>query len=172
MKRIGFGGGCHWCTEAVFQFFKGVEKVDQGWIQSTVPYNSFSEAVIVNFDPNKISLEQLLEAHLMTHSSTSNHSLREKYRSALYYFDKNDKELGVKILQKIGLKNQQDYVLKILPFLNFKSNSKESLNYYQKNKEAPFCDRFIRPKLMKLEEKYNLTSKKSHDFVSGIIANK
>ena len=43
ISKIGFGGGCHWCTEAVFQSLKGVAKVEQGWIASFDEYNSFSE---------------------------------------------------------------------------------------------------------------------------------
>ena len=50
MKKIGFGGGCHWCTEAIFQALNGVESVEQGWISSLNPYDTFSEAVIVHFN--------------------------------------------------------------------------------------------------------------------------
>ncbi|WP_317040044.1 peptide-methionine (S)-S-oxide reductase [Flavobacterium tructae] len=90
MNTIGFGGGCHWCTEAVFDFFKGVTNVQQGWIKSEAPDDTFSEAVLVDFDSRIIPLEVLIEAHLITHSSTSNHSMREKYRSAIYFFDRNE----------------------------------------------------------------------------------
>jgi len=50
VKKIGFGGGCHWCTEAVFQSLRGVLFVEQGYIASTEPNSSFSEAVIVSYD--------------------------------------------------------------------------------------------------------------------------
>lgn len=154
MNKIGFGGGCHWCTEAVFQFFDGVEKVEQGWIESNSPHNSFSEAVIVHFDPEKIDLETLIEAHLMTHSSTSNHSFREKYRSAIYHFSEMDKKMAEKILARFKVKHKLDYILKILPFKKFKPNTEEYLNYYLKNQEAPFCSAYILPKLKKLKAKY------------------
>ncbi len=85
-KRIGLGGGCFWCSEAVFQNLRGVAQVAQGFIYSHPPHDSLSEAVLVDFDPAQISLADLIEIHLRTHASTSQHSMRQKYRSAIYAF--------------------------------------------------------------------------------------
>ena len=84
LERIGFGGGCHWCTEAVFQTLAGVEGVRQGFTRSDPPHDSWSEAAEIEFDPGRIALEDLLAVHLSTHASTSAHHLRGKYRSAVY----------------------------------------------------------------------------------------
>ena len=73
MKKVGFGGGCHWCTEAVFQSLIGVVRVDQGFIAPKSALNSFSEAVLVYFDERIISLDDLLLIHVYTHESTKNH---------------------------------------------------------------------------------------------------
>jgi len=73
-KKIGFGGGCHWCTEAYFQSLKGVEEVEQGWISAVTPNEAFSEAVIVHYDEHVIALNILISIHLHTHASTKNHS--------------------------------------------------------------------------------------------------
>ncbi|MEM9546265.1 MAG: peptide-methionine (S)-S-oxide reductase [Bacteroidota bacterium] len=81
-QKVGFGGGCHWCTEAVFQSLNGVTEVEQGWIASKeAPL--LSEAVIVHYDEKIIDLTILIEIHLRTHSATSSHSMRSKYRSAI-----------------------------------------------------------------------------------------
>ena len=86
LTQIAFGGGCHWCTEAVFQSLIGVSQVEQGFVASIDENSGFSEAVIVHFDAAKISLAVLIEIHLHTHKSTVNHSMRAKYRSAVYTF--------------------------------------------------------------------------------------
>ncbi len=55
--EAGFGGGCHWCTEAVFRSLCGVQTVRQGFIASDPPQDSYSEAVVVTWDPDEITLE-------------------------------------------------------------------------------------------------------------------
>ena len=50
-QKIGFGGGCHWCTEAVFQSLRGVTEVEQGFIKSHAPHDRYSEAVVVTYHP-------------------------------------------------------------------------------------------------------------------------
>ena len=82
--RIGFGGGCHWCTEAVFQALRGVEGVEQGWASSLDEPARFSEAVRVRFDARAVPLEVLVAVHLHTHACTSRPPLRRRYRSAVY----------------------------------------------------------------------------------------
>ncbi len=154
MERIGFGGGCHWCTEAVFQFFKGVEKVEQGWISSPSPNEAYSEAVIVHYHTEKINLEILIEAHLMTHASTVNHRFRTKYRSAIYYFSEADKITATDLLQKLEEEKKLNYIIQMLPFAAFKLNEEKYLNYFQQNKEAPFCQTYIIPKLKMLQQKF------------------
>ena len=84
IKTIGLGGGCHWCTEAVFQSLRGVTQVEQGYIAAIAPDDSLSEGVIVHYNPAIISISVLIEIHLHTHKSTSNHSMRDTYRSAVY----------------------------------------------------------------------------------------
>ena len=94
ISKIGFGGGCHWCTEAIFQSLIGVENVQQGWIASNGDNSSFSEAVIVEYNATIIPIEVLIEIHLHTHKSTSSHSMRKKYRSAIYVFNKENAEIS------------------------------------------------------------------------------
>ncbi len=155
MEKVGFGGGCHWCTEALFSHLRGVSKVEQGWISSTLKEaESFSEAVIVYFDDTIVPLEVLVEVHLLTHSATSQHKMREKYRSAIYTF--NEKQ--TKATEAIMIEKQKLFtkplVTKIYPFKAFKLNDEKFLNYYEKNKEKPFCKTYIAPKLKMLMEKY------------------
>lgn len=150
MLKIAFGGGCHWCTEAVFQSLIGVSKVEQGFVASTGENKAFSEAVIVHFNPESIPLSVLTEIHLLTHKSTSNHSMRKKYRSAVYVFsDGQYREIDL-ILKDLQRQFNLPIITKILFFENFKPSEEVFINYYYSNPEKPFCKTFITPKLQYL----------------------
>ena len=146
MNKIGLGGGCHWCTEAVFQSVIGVQKVEQGYISSSKPYDSMSEAVIVYYN-EEVDLEQLLDIHLETHASTQLHSRRKEYRSAVYYFEESEKEVIEIVLNTLSQKHDKKYITTILPFITFKPSRKSIQNYYKTRPDAPFCKRYIKPKL-------------------------
>ena len=147
IKRIGLGGGCHWCTEAVLQVVPGVMKVEQGYIASEGEAAAFSEAVIVQFDTEVVSLKQLIRLHLQTHHSTSSHSFRKKYRSAVYYFQPEEGEESLKILEQLQRDFEKKIITEILPFRSFRASRESLQNYYKKNPEAPFCSKYIEPKL-------------------------
>lgn len=153
--KIALGGGCHWCTEAVFQALKGVCKVEQGYVASVGANTAFSEAVIIHFNKDIIALSVLIEVHLHTHKSTSNHSMRDKYRSAVYYFSEDQKNEVDIILKDLKGVFEEDIITKTLPFSEFKASRESIQNYYQKNPEKPFCRKFINPKLELLKNKYS-----------------
>ena len=155
LTKIAFGGGCHWCTEAVFQSLIGVKKVEQGWVTSTEKNNTFSEAVIVHFYADKIELKTLIEVHLLTHKSTSNHSMRRKYRSAVYYFTNHQKEEIFKIIEELQSNFNEKIITQTLEFKRFKSSTEEFQNYYKSNPKKPFCKNYIQPKLKFLLENFS-----------------
>jgi peptide-methionine (S)-S-oxide reductase len=146
LTKIAFGGGCYWCTEAVFQSLIGVEKVAQGFICSEGKNKAFSEAVIVYFN-EKISLKLLIEIHLHTHKSTVKHSMRDKYRSAIYYFTEEQKKESQQLLTSLQIDFDAQIITQILPFKDFKPSIEASQNYYIKNSQKPFCKKYIHPKL-------------------------
>ncbi|MEP1097398.1 MAG: peptide-methionine (S)-S-oxide reductase [Cyclobacteriaceae bacterium] len=152
-EKIGFGGGCHWCTEAVFASLKGVNKVEQGWISSEPPNEVLSEAVLVHFNPSIISLSILIEIHLLTHASASNHSMRDKYRSAVYSFSDND-EKAMRSLETLSERFDSPLMTRVLPFVSFESSPEKYQDYYQKNQGKPFCETHINPKLQLLMQEF------------------
>lgn len=152
VKKIGLGGGCHWCTEAVFQSLKGVLLVEQGFIASTHKSSTFSEAVIVTFNPEIINLQMLIEIHLRTHKSTKNESLRVKYRSAIYTFSEEQK---TKVNSILSTQCGDRFVTLVLSFSAFKSSLEAFTDYYYSNPEKPFCQTFIDPKLKMLITDYS-----------------
>ncbi|MDO5968537.1 peptide-methionine (S)-S-oxide reductase [Flavivirga aquimarina] len=159
--KIALGGGCHWCTEAVFQSLKGVIKVEQGYVASVEENSSFSEAVIVHFNTENIALKTLIEIHLHTHKSTSNHSMRSKYRSAVYVFSEEQKRVSEYIIKYFQKDFGHKLITKVYPFQSFKASREAIQNYYQKNPNKPFCKTFIDPKLKYLLQKFSYQVNKS-----------
>jgi peptide-methionine (S)-S-oxide reductase len=154
MMKLGVGGGCHWCTEGVFRSVVGVKEVKQGWISSEKPYQNWSEGIEVHFDPQLLHLPLLLAIHLHSHSCTANHSFREKYRSAIYYFNIDQKEVIHSALLEIQKDFDQPIITKVIPFKYFKLNEEQFLDYYYKNPELPFCTNHILPKLNALSKRF------------------
>jgi len=154
MIKIGFGGGCHWCTEAVFCALFGVEKVEQGFIRSAPPNDSYSEAVVVTFDPGKIDLATLIEVHLRTHSCTADHTMRVKYRSAIYVFSEAQSAVANDELGRLQMEFDAPIVTKIMNFSSFKNSDERFNNYYRDDPSRPFCTNYIDPKLKLLRERF------------------
>ncbi|MBT0608664.1 peptide-methionine (S)-S-oxide reductase [Aequorivita echinoideorum] len=155
LSQIALGGGCHWCTEAVFQSLIGVQSVSQGFVASTGENENFSEAILISFKSKEISLETLIEIHLHTHKSTVNHRMRKKYRSAIYYFSEVQKTECISILKKLQNSFDDTLITQILPFHQFQSSREELLNYYYSDVNRPFCQKYIKPKLQLLLDKFS-----------------
>ena len=149
-EKIGLGGGCHWCTEAVFQSLIGVLSVQSGWIASTGQDSALSEGVLVKYAPGEIDLRTILEIHLLTHSSANDHSMRGKYRSAVYTFSE---EQGIRVRNALEQLQQDEYsksIVRVLEFDAFKPVDQAFENYFLTDPERPFCKTYIEPKLKKI----------------------
>lgn len=155
VSQIAFGGGCHWCTEAIFQSIIGIESVQQGYVASIDDNDSFSEAVIVHYNMECVKLKTLIEIHLLTHKSRSNHSMRSKYRSAIYTFDDLQHQQVAGIMQILQKEQAEKYVTEVLPFQSFKPSREAITNYYYSNPKKPFCETFINPKLKLLIQHFS-----------------
>jgi len=155
MQVIGFGGGCHWCTEAVFQTLKGVLAVRQGFVTSDPPDDGWSEAVEIDFDATVVSLEDLLGVHLATHASTSNHKMRGKYRSAVYVPDPDTGVQAQALLQQFSEAAGTQFVTRILQNRGFKPSNVRFHDYYASDPSRPFCQTYIDPKLAKLRARFS-----------------
>ena len=154
LSHIGFGGSCHWCTEAIFLSVKGVTQVEQGWIASENDESGFSEAVIVTFNKTKVSLAMLIAVHLYTHSCTAQHSMRQKYRSAIYTFEKKQYLAATKAIDTLQKEFSDKIITMVIPFHAFKLNDEQYLNYYYNNPGKPFCQNIVNPKLQELLKKF------------------
>lgn len=109
--------------------------------------NSYSEAIEVTFDSSVIDLQTLVKIHLYTHASTSSHSMRGKYRSAVYAYDDVQFLQVQKILEDLQSEFDQTIVTQAYRFSEFKKNKPELLEYLFSSPERPFCKTYIHPKL-------------------------
>ena len=154
-EQIGFGGGCHWCTEAVFEALRGVTCVDQGWLAPADCTDDFSEGVTVAFDPGQIDLATLVAIHLHTHSCTSNHALRGRYRSAVYVFSAMQAQVAQDAIAGLqGTDFDRPIITQICVFGAFRGNAERYLRYATRHAGQPFCERFVHPKLTLLRERF------------------
>ncbi|MFA5299228.1 MAG: peptide-methionine (S)-S-oxide reductase MsrA [Lutibacter sp.] len=162
--------GCFWCTEAVFQRLKGVEKVTSGYTGGTLKNPTYSEvtsgntghaeALQIYFDPNVISYQEILEVFFSTHDPTSlnkqGYDVGTQYRSAIFYHSKEQKETAEKFI--ITLTEAKVFgkpiVTEITKFDTFYEAEEYHQNYYNNNKTQGYCVAVINPKLEKFIKKY------------------
>ncbi|TQI70802.1 peptide-methionine (S)-S-oxide reductase [Gramella sp. Hel_I_59] len=152
--KIGLGGGCHWCTEAVFKAVKGVHDVRQGYISAKDSPDKFYEGIVFNYDPELVKLEDLILIHLSTHQSMKDHSMRHKYRSALYVYDQLELEKTWETLKTVENSAGSKFITSVYELSSFKESRAEIRNYYQTDPQRPFCTRYIKPKLDLLFEEF------------------
>ena len=163
-----FGGGCFWCTEAIFQNLKGVEHVVSGYAGGTLENPSYwdlhdqetghAEVIKVEFNPDEIAYNDLLTVFFASHDPTQvnrqGNDVGTEYRSLILttsdkqkaevasYIDKLTKEDGLNIATQV------ESLIKFFPAEGYHQN------YYENNKSAPYCQIIIEPKLQKLQHKF------------------
>jgi len=161
------GGGCFWCTEAVFQEVKGVEKVVSGYSGGNVPghptyreicsgLTGHAEVIQITFDADVISYEDILVIFMTTHDPTTlNQQGADRgtqYRSVIYYHDNLQKEIAEVVSKEITPYYENPVVTEISPLDVFFEAEKEHQDYYRNNQEQGYCSFVISPKLTKLRK--------------------
>jgi peptide-methionine (S)-S-oxide reductase len=145
--KIGLGGGCHWCTEGIFQMLEGVTEVEQGFIRSDPPSDTWAEGVIVHFDPSVIDVSMLVAAHVRTHEARAPYKPDSKYRSAIYVYDDEQQKRAADAVSLLQREFNTALEIRILQFRDFKLSDERFRDYYATDPQRPFCRRYIEPKL-------------------------
>lgn len=154
-ETVTFSGSCYWCMEAIFQTLCGVVQVDQGFASPLNDRENVFEAVRVCFEPTRISLDTLIEIHLHMHKSTSAHSRRDKYRSAIYVADTHQKSAAEHSLMKHQRDFKEKLVTRVMLLGVFELSDPRYHNYYAQNPQRPFCRTYIAPKLQTLRQRFS-----------------
>ena len=165
-----FGGGCFWCTEAVFQMLKGVSKVESGYAggsTSSPTYEKVSggdsghaEVIRVTYDSDVISYEDLLTVFFGSHDPTTSNrqgaDVGEQYRSIILYESEGDKKTAERITKEIqeSLKDGSRVVTQVVPLGKFTPAESYHQNYYKNNSNAPYCMLVIEPKIEKVRKRF------------------
>lgn len=164
------GGGCFWCTEAIYLDLKGVERVQSGYSGGYIDKPSYKQvtsgttghAEVIQFlyDPTVISYGEILEIFWSTHDPTTlnrqGNDVGPQYRSAVFYHSEEQKkeaEFYKNKLNESGAFNRP-IVTEITPFTNFYVAEDYHQNYFNENGMQPYCQFVIRPKVEKFKKAF------------------
>ena len=169
-ETVVFGGGCFWCTEAVFKMLKGVISVMPGYAGGTTPNPTYesvcsgktgdAEVIKIDYQPSAIKLMTLLTVFFATHDpSTLNrqgNDVGTQYRSAIFYTTEAQKTDVLAFINEINNSNSagKPAVTEVKPLEKFFPAENCHQNYFANNPGNPYCEVVINPKLKKVQEKF------------------
>lgn len=160
------GGGCFWCLEALYETFDGVKAVTSGYSGGAKENPTYkqvcsdgtghAEVVQIEFDPRKITYEQILDIFWEIHDPTTLNrqgpDTGTQYRSVILYHDEAQKKAAEKSKNVAQAKYGGKIVTEIVPLKKFWPAEEYHQDYFRKNPNAPYCAYVISPKLQKLQK--------------------
>lgn len=167
-KMAIFGGGCFWCTEAIYKMLKGVVSVEPGYAGGTSPdptyddvssgHTGHAEVIKVEYDPELISYNDLLSVFFATHDPTTlnrqGNDVGTQYRSIILADDEQKKEAEAYLRELDGAANGDPIVTEVKLLEKFYPAESYHRDYYARNQDKPYCQLVISPKVKKAKEKF------------------
>lgn len=170
MQNATFGGGCFWCTEAVFQNLKGVTKVTSGYMGGKTVNPSYedicagdtghAEIIQIEYNEKEISFNDLLLIFFKTHDPTTlnrqGNDVGTQYRSVIFYHSQEQKKQAEEMIDNLTKEMVFDkpIVTEITPISEFYRAEEYHQNYYNTNPYKGYCALVIQPKLAKFTEQF------------------
>jgi peptide-methionine (S)-S-oxide reductase len=170
LETITLGAGCFWCVEAVFNELQGVRKVVSGYAGGHLPSPTYremcdkntghAEVVQIKFDPQQISLRELLDVFFTTHDPTTRNQqgadVGSQYRSIILYQSPQQKQIAEEVTADFNARKiwAAPIVTEIKPLEAFYPAEPEHLQYYQRNPDKAYCRIVIEPKVAKLRNQH------------------
>jgi peptide-methionine (S)-S-oxide reductase len=167
---ITLGGGCFWCVEAVFDQLRGVEQVTSGYAGGHVPNPTYrevcgkntghAEVVQVTFDPQQISLRDILEVFFTTHNPTTPNrqgaDVGPQYRSIILYHSDEQKRVAEEVIADFNARGlwTAPLVTQVEPMEAFYPAEEEHKDFYRRNPNQAYCQAVIAPKVAKLRKQH------------------
>ncbi len=167
LQKMTVGGGCFWCTEAVFDQIKGVDNVMSGYSGGNVPetptyrevcsgLTGHAEVIQVSFDPSVVSYEDLLNIFMTSHDPTTLNrqggDQGTQYRSVIFYHNEAQKTTAEKVLKDMDSHYEDPIVTELSPLGKFFPAEADHHDFYAKNPTQGFCAAVITPKIAKLRK--------------------
>jgi len=167
MQQALFGGGCFWCTEAVFLQLKGVNHVVSGYAGGHTPNPTYeaicngdtnhAEVILIEFDEQQINYQQLLTVFFAIHDPTTlnrqGNDIGTQYRSVIYYFNEQQKLESEKFIEQLKA-DGLNIVTELSPAPTFHSAEEYHQNFFARNPAQGYCNFAIPPKLLKLHSQF------------------
>ncbi|HEY9190376.1 MAG TPA: peptide-methionine (S)-S-oxide reductase MsrA [Sulfurovum sp.] len=167
-KELIVGGGCFWCTEAVFELLKGVSDVESGYANGHTPNptyrdictgdTGYAEVIKISYDDSVISVDTLLEIFFVIHDPTTLNrqgaDVGTQYRSTILYTDEETKEAAQAAMQAAQADHADPIVTVIEPLESYYTAEGYHQDYYRQNPMQGYCMAVIPPKLAKLKAKF------------------
>jgi peptide methionine sulfoxide reductase msrA/msrB len=172
---IVLGGGCFWCVEAVYENLEGVKSVYSGYAGGTVENPSYeevctgrtgaAEVVEITYDKSKTNLDEIFQVFFTVHDPTTLNrqgaDAGTQYRSAIFYKNENEKRAAESLIKELNEKVFANKIVTTLePLQKFYKAESYHQGYYQNNKNQPYCQMVIQPKLEKFEKVFKDRLKK------------
>ena len=167
LETATLGGGCFWCTEALYQMLPGVKSVKSGYAGGTKDNPTYkevcsgdtghAEVIQIQFDPKQVSFEKILDTFWDTHDPTTlnrqGNDRGTQYRSIILYADDTQKAVAEKSKTAAQKHFESPIVTEIVPLKKFYPAEDYHQDYYRSNSNQPYCRLVIRPKVEKFEKK-------------------
>lgn len=170
LEKLVLGGGCFWCTEAVFQRLKGVKNVVSGYMGGKFPDPTYreictgqtghAEVIKIEFNSDEISIQELLLVFFKTHDPTTlnrqGNDEGTQYRSVIFYTDESQRLAAEEMIQLLTEEKVYNYpiVTEISPASAFYTAEAYHQDYFNQNSYQPYCSMVIQPKLNKLLKEF------------------
>jgi len=163
IERLVLGGGCFWCTEAVFKNVKGVRSVVSGYTGGHRPNPTYenictgvsghAEIIDIEYDSDRIGLENLLDIFFVIHDPTTLNAQGAdrgtQYRSVIYYASEEEKATILKSIAKNQANFSDKIVTEVSEIEDVYSAENYHQDYYNQNSQQGYCQVVINPKLQK-----------------------
>jgi peptide-methionine (S)-S-oxide reductase len=168
IEMITLGGGCFWCTEAVYEHVDGVTAVESGYCNGRVAQPTYEqvcsgatgcvEVIRVTFDADRISLREVLEIFFVIHDPTTpnrqGNDVGTQYRSGIYFHDASQQAVAREVMDEVNAKVGGRLVTELLPLADYSRAEDYHQHYYANHPYQGYCAMVAAPKIEKFRKTF------------------